>query len=157
MMALTRTLHGVALAWALADVLERRIEKLHNGQVWVRQSFELPGSSVKEMVMPYDPGKDAGSAQTIVEAARIDMRFDRDWVYDPEDPEDNGERWYAELPSPDGQSWCCYGPAPHIAALRCYVLSRRGEEIEIPDELVGSYAQTPDCGALVRAHESARP
>lgn len=32
-------------------------------------------------------------------------------------------------------SSCCYGPTPLIAAMRCYVASKLGAEIEIPDEL----------------------
>jgi hypothetical protein len=44
----------------------------------------------------------------------------------------------------DGAAWCasdnvnpiaCYGPTPLIAAMRCYVASKLGHEIEIPDEL----------------------
>lgn len=30
----------------------------------------------------------------------------------------------------------CAGPTPLIAAMRCYVASKLGEEVEIPDELV---------------------
>jgi hypothetical protein len=29
----------------------------------------------------------------------------------------------------------CYGPTPLIAAMRCYVASRLGDEVEIPEEL----------------------
>jgi hypothetical protein len=29
----------------------------------------------------------------------------------------------------------CYGPTPLIAAMRCYVASKLGEEVEVPDEL----------------------
>ena len=29
-----------------------------------------------------------------------------------------------------------YGPTPLVAAMRCYVASRLGEEVEIPDELI---------------------
>lgn len=30
-----------------------------------------------------------------------------------------------------------FGPTPLIAAMRCYVASKMGEEVEIPDELIG--------------------
>jgi len=30
-----------------------------------------------------------------------------------------------------------YGPTPLIAAMRCYVASKLGDEVEIPDELLG--------------------
>lgn len=29
----------------------------------------------------------------------------------------------------------CFGPTPLIAAMRCYVASKLGDEVEIPDEL----------------------
>jgi hypothetical protein len=45
----------------------------------------------------------------------------------------------------DGAAWCasdndnpiaCYGPAPLIAAMRCYVASKLGDDINIPEELL---------------------
>jgi hypothetical protein len=45
----------------------------------------------------------------------------------------------------DGAAWCasdndnpiaCYGPAPLIAAMRCYVASKLGDDINIPKELL---------------------
>ncbi len=35
----------------------------------------------------------------------------------------------------DGGWVRCYGPTPLIAAMRCFVASRLGDEIEIPEEL----------------------
>lgn len=32
----------------------------------------------------------------------------------------------------------CYGPTPLIAAMRCYVASKLGDEVEIPDDLIAS-------------------
>jgi Protein of unknown function (DUF2591) len=40
--------------------------------------------------------------------------------------------WYAEV-SP--YHYRKYGPAPLIAAMRCYVASKLGDEVEIPEEL----------------------
>lgn len=36
----------------------------------------------------------------------------------------------------DGGTYYSYGPTPLIAASRCYVASKLGDEIEIPDALV---------------------
>ena len=33
------------------------------------------------------------------------------------------------------ESACSYGPTPLIAAMRCYVASKVGDEVDIPDEL----------------------
>ena len=50
-------------------------------------------------------------------------------------PFDNGVdmRWFATMDSYTlgGE----YGPTPLIAAMRCYVASKLGEEVEIPEEL----------------------
>lgn len=37
--------------------------------------------------------------------------------------------------TPDGGVFYYYGPTPLIAAMRCYVASKLGDEVEIPEEL----------------------
>ena len=41
--------------------------------------------------------------------------------------------WSAHIPGGNGRM--LYGPTPLIAAMRCYVASKLGDEIEIPKEL----------------------
>ena len=47
-------------------------------------------------------------------------------------------KWSAWTPAPDRESGeaQAYGPTPLIAAMRCYVASKLGDEVEIPEELV---------------------
>jgi hypothetical protein len=47
--------------------------------------------------------------------------------------------WAAWTPAPirDEAEAFGYGPTPLIAAMRCYVASKLGDEVEIPDELLG--------------------
>lgn len=72
----------------------------------------------------------------IIEQEKIDTQYDWDWEYDPTEPEDTDERWLAELPLTSLESgYSAYGPTPLIAAMRAYVASKLGDEIEIPDEL----------------------
>lgn len=71
----------------------------------------------------------------IIEREKISTSYDGYWVYDPTDPEDNGERWFAEDPGGRCNSYCRYGPTPLIAAMRCYVASKLGDDVEIPKEL----------------------
>ena len=42
--------------------------------------------------------------------------------------------WHAQLG--DEAEFNAYGPTPLIAAMRCFVASRLGDEIDAPDELV---------------------
>lgn len=62
----------------------------------------------------------------IIEQERIALRFDDEWIalmygidYDAEGMPD-------EYP---------FGPTPLIAAMRCYVASKLGDEVEVPEEL----------------------
>jgi hypothetical protein len=40
----------------------------------------------------------------------------------------------AEIHNYDGD-WIAFGPTPLIAAMRCYVASKLGDEVEVPDEM----------------------
>ena len=46
-------------------------------------------------------------------------------------------RWSAWTPAPDRQTGeaQAYGPTPLIAAMRCYVASKLGDEVDVPEEL----------------------
>lgn len=47
-------------------------------------------------------------------------------------------RWWADRCFPVGitrDDWCGFGPTPLIAAMRCYVASKLGDEIEVPYEV----------------------
>lgn len=46
----------------------------------------------------------------------------------------NPDYWVAEILGTEGMI-TQYGPTPLIAAMRCYVASKLGDEIEIPEEL----------------------
>jgi len=72
----------------------------------------------------------------ILDEGKISIAFDDIWKFDPSDPEDNGERWYAELSIAVAyNSYGQYGPTPLIAAMRCYVASKLGDEVYVPEEL----------------------
>ncbi len=43
----------------------------------------------------------------------------------------SGVAWYER----DGGTFYSYGPTPLIAAMRCYVASKLGDKVEVPDEL----------------------
>lgn len=48
-------------------------------------------------------------------------------------PNNGNDLWFAEttIDGPRGE----YGPTPLIAAMRCFVASKLGDEVEIPEEL----------------------
>ena len=49
-------------------------------------------------------------------------------------PPKNPDYWVAEILATDGM-FTQFGPTPLIAAMRCYVASKLGDEVEIPEEL----------------------
>jgi hypothetical protein len=47
-------------------------------------------------------------------------------------------RWQAFTPAPEqpsGQA-VCNGPTPLVAAMRCYVASKLGDDVDVPEELL---------------------
>lgn len=47
-----------------------------------------------------------------------------------------GNEWAAESFIPNQQGHEQTGPAPLIAAMRCYVASQLGDEVDVPDEIL---------------------
>lgn len=81
--------------------------------------FRMPKSTV-HLGAWYKPSRDWSQAGRIIEREHIAI----DWS--------EGNLWVA---SADDHPGCYSAPAPLIAAMRCYVASKLGEEVEVPDEL----------------------
>lgn len=83
--------------------------------------------------------------QGYLEVFPYDLHFDDGEVYSPSTDWTQGgpiiEREGINLSSVAGITWCAdgpvsvgfYGPTPLIAAMRCYVASKLGNEVEIPE------------------------
>lgn len=83
---------------------------------------------------PYQPSVNPAQAWAIIERERIDVLWSSDG-------------WYANMywrgldvipAAAAGESFRCGGDGPTslVAALRCFCMSRLGEEAEVPEELV---------------------
>jgi len=72
-----------------------------------------------EHIDKFTPSTDWAQGGPIIEGEKIDVLYEHDL------------RWVA-VPQKGIES---YGPTPLIAAMRCYVASKLGDEIEIPTEL----------------------
>lgn len=55
------------------------------------------------------------------------------WAYQWNEQGEAEQGWYAEDKDGDHVQT---GPTPLIAAMRCYVASKLGDEVEVPDEMV---------------------
>jgi hypothetical protein len=113
----TSELTGAALDWAVAQI------------EWVAHDSETNALMVTvgdDNGWKFKPSTDWSQGGPIIEREGISVEYNRaefTWLwtaYKLGDPhEDN----------PEG------GPTPLIAAMRCYVASKLGDDVEIPDEL----------------------
>ena len=103
----TDELTGAALDWAVAKC-EGVLMR------WERSTHD-------EAPLEYSPSTDWAQGGRIIEREKIEV-FIRD------------EKWfaYSSLSKPED----FYGETPLIAAMRCYVASKLGDEVEIPKEFV---------------------
>lgn len=110
----TNELSGTALDWAVARI---EGEALVDGCLFTKDPAE-------EQVL-YTPSTDWSQGGPIIEREKISI-------------ECHGEEWIAQklgidYYAPDSSDEFPYGPTPLTAAMRCYVASKLGDEIEIPE------------------------
>jgi hypothetical protein len=76
-------------------------------------------------------------AGPIIEREKLGVWWATHYVDD--DGVEYGNHWYAEPGCTDDNAdkpySVAFGPTPLIAAMRCYVASKLGDEVEVPDEL----------------------
>ena len=114
MKILTSKLEGAALDWAVAKCKDTDPEwdgfSTHKGEVW---------SNARK----YSPSTDWSQGGPIIERERITLHYGAAgiWRHAP----GGGEFKYKR-----------HGPTPLIAAMRCYVASKLGNEVDVPAELL---------------------
>lgn len=101
----TSELIGPALDWAVGRCV---------GRVVTKYNYDTP----------YTPSTDWSQGGPIIERERISLSIKHDgW-------------WLAQIYNiNDDPRWLTLGQTPLIAAMRCYVASKLGDEVEIPEEL----------------------
>jgi len=118
----TKNLTGAALDWAVAKA-EGLETYFDDGLVCLKgQPFDSAN--------PYwNPSHNWAQGGPIVE--REEISVSREFA-------SNRIEWAAWTPAPirDDANAFGYGPTPLIAAMRCYVASKLGDEVEIPAELL---------------------
>lgn len=120
----TNELTGAALDWAVATSAELTIIQIKGGFPYVPKYPTIGGQR-------FSPSTDWSQAGPIIEREQIDTRHvNDDW-----------QVWHAATNGKtrtDGRKVrrVAGGPTPLIAAMRCFVASRMGDEVEVPKELV---------------------
>ena len=92
---------------------------------------------------PYQPTSDWSIGGPIIEKKKIDLEFMdnfeawcgsivREYGQDRESYSDDQDR---ESYTAEQESFVGYGPTPLIAVCRCYIASKMGDVVEVPEEL----------------------
>lgn len=112
----TSELTGAALDWAVAKCEGIRKPDLVGG-------FDGIGNYSE----PWEPSTNWSQGGPIIEREFIDLMGDEFLV--------GQHNAWAAINEREAAQYECFGPTPLIAAMRCYVASKLGDEVEIPDEL----------------------
>ena len=120
----TIELEGPALDWAVAKAAG------YKPSVYSTQSIraELPTGGV---IAPFMPGFRWDQGGPILERERIGPRWDKLW-----------NQW--GVPDPKNAALGILGQTFLITAMRCFVTSRLGDKVEVPDELMACSNREPD-------------
>jgi len=135
----TATLIGPALDWAVAKALSIAVEIHDYGKLFgAAELFPSISSG------PFRPSTNWAQGGPIIERKRIGILFrgrsavrPSDWFATPND-QDTSVGYEGESFDPTfmvNEASGRYGPTPLIAAMRCLVSSRLGDEVDIPKEL----------------------
>lgn len=96
----------------------------------MEEDYNKYGFALGDCDTPYSPATNWNQGGPIIERERMNIKSNM--TRNAEYPEYD---WMADCPE---QGFCCSvnGPTPLIAAMRCYVISKLGDEVEVPNELL---------------------
>ena len=127
----TADLIGPALDWAVGTALELPVE--------ICQIFQYGRPNGKHYISIGETDKDGAEVdfEPSEEWSQGGPLIEREWLDITSWPNesDEEERWQChqyDAPKP----YQALGPTPLVAAMRCLVASRLGDEVDVPDELV---------------------
>ena len=108
------SLEGAALDWAVAKCLPDDTVRIYfeeeTGEKLFLDDWEVP---------EFSPSTDWAQGGPIIEREKMTL----EWT---------GEDWMAYIRHDEEY----FGPTPLVAAMRCYVASKLGDQVEVPNELV---------------------
>ena len=123
----TSELTGAALDWAVAKCEGIELESGYGVQetsgYYNRLLVDGRMSKGQSMLVRYIPSTDWAQGGPIIEREAIETA-----IY--------SDQWQATMHLDNGSIYE-RGPTPLIAAMRCYVASKLGDEVDIPEELTG--------------------
>jgi hypothetical protein len=166
MLVKTSELTGGALDWAVAKC-EGATDFGTDG---ITHSFKIDGQLkvlllLRHPALSWHPSTDWAHAGAIIERERIETcSYSNDGVETAYRRNEHGFTEEYVVPVTEVIVWTAWvkygsykqnGPTPLIAALRCYVASKLGDEIEIPDALDPAQTQSDTESSATRPRQSA--
>ena len=116
----TSRLTGPALDWAVAVA---HGYKEWDGECFTRYVDDYPGAF---FLREFHPSTDWSQGGPIIERAGISLtHMGEDWE----------DAWKARRGDGHWQGGDIHGPTPLVAAMRCFVASKLGDDIDIPEGL----------------------
>lgn len=123
----TSELTDIALDYAAGVALGHDMSKAVSYGTYLR----IPAHAGSAYTVTFCPSTDWQWGGPIIEREAIQLT-----PYEPASTQPkNPEHWAAAIWMQD-EMVDAYGPTPLIAAMRCFVASRLGESVDIPEELV---------------------
>lgn len=122
----TNELSGTALDWAVAKCNGKTLHYFVDD--WFKKDPWLLAANgeVDQPLHSYTPSTDWGQGGWIIEREEISV------LHTTMRP---SHAWEASQTLEEDISVCEFGETPLIAAMRCYVASKLGDEVELPKEL----------------------
>ena len=124
-------LSGKALDWAVAKAENFSYGDAGHGQIYIYKEG-IPLMNAKA----WTPSTDWAQGGPIIEREGIDLYCNLVGQPDHKDPSWQKSDWRARYLRMGYGTDHSYGSTPLIAAMRCYVASKLGDEIEVPEELL---------------------
>lgn len=136
----TSDLTGAALDWAVAkcEEVEMRADPMGfcDGSWWTVSHARFPDTPHKQIGRAYSPSKNWSQGGPIIERDLI--AIEPDWNNAGYTSETGYWSWSAYVLGQTNvdDNFESQGPTPLVAAMRCYVASKLGAEVEVPEELI---------------------
>ena len=122
----TQDLSGLALDWAVSKV-ETLLDINGGFTVVNNQPYVVSRNGANGGLSRAGYSTNWQEGGPIIQRERIGL-----WAYQWNEQGEPEAGWYAE---DEGGDHVRTGPSPLIAAMRCFVASKLGDEVDVPDEL----------------------
>lgn len=114
----TSELTGAALDWAVLKCECATPAPFKSQPAMLNGTVRVFRADIGAFSEPVSPSTDWALGGPIIEREKIELEW-------------HGNYWLAQIRADD--EW--HGPTPLIAAMRCYVAYKLGDEVEVPKEL----------------------